>query len=237
MSVHVAILLRPYIRLILSGRKTIESRLTRTSRAPYRAIEPGERIFFKASSGPYMATAVADAIEFHDKLTPGKVHDLRRRLNDRVCGDGRFWRFKRDSRYATFITLRDVEPTDAGPKMPPSQGLAWFVLDDGAGPAVFDVPLTAGAIRNGYVRVPPAVHRFAADAYGGRTQQQAGRPIELVLPGDDVQKTDLTDTAMLRWRGWGRYYRDHDVAAGDVVRFVQLGRRRYRVRFVRGNNR
>ena len=62
MPVHVAILLRPYIKLILSGRKTVESRLTITPRAPFEGIKPGDRIFFKASAGPYMATAVADAV-------------------------------------------------------------------------------------------------------------------------------------------------------------------------------
>jgi len=134
MPSHVAILWPQYIRLILSGKKTVESRLTITSRPPYRAIEPGDRIYFKASSGPFMATAVAAKVEFHEGLTPDKIDALRKRHNDAVCGDAEFWERKRGSRYATFIKLRDVKPiTDSdAPKIMPSRGLAWFVIDSSA---------------------------------------------------------------------------------------------------------
>lgn len=134
MPSHVAILWPQYIRLILSGKKTVESRLTITSRPPYRAIKPGDRIYFKASSGPFLATAVAGKVEFHEGLTPDKIDGLRKRHNDAVCGDAEFWERKRDSRYATFITLCDIKPIadfDA-PRIKPSRGLAWFVIDNSA---------------------------------------------------------------------------------------------------------
>ena len=66
MPVHVAILMRRYLDLVLAGRKTIESRLTRTSRAPYEQIHAGERIYFKVSAGPFMATAVVYAVTCFD---------------------------------------------------------------------------------------------------------------------------------------------------------------------------
>ncbi len=227
MSIHVAILLKRYIRLILEGRKTIESRLTRTARAPYRAIEPGERIYFKASSGPYMATAVADKVVCYDRLTPVDVEKFRNRFNDRVCGDADYWQWKRDSRYATFVLLREVQAMDVGPRMAPSRGLAWFVLPDTAGPAVFDVPLTDGAIRNGYLRIPRKVHAFPQPCYGGATATQAGEPIELLLPDGGTIATDLVGN-MLRWRGWREVYRAHDLQPGDAMRFIELSPRRYR---------
>ena len=130
MSTHVAILLRPYLRLILSGRKTIESRLTRNNLPPYRRIRVGERIYFKASAGPYMASAIAAHVEFHDSLTPAKVERLRARLDQGVCGRPEHWHAKRLARYATFIWLRDVQALTQGPAIAPSHGPAWFVLDD-----------------------------------------------------------------------------------------------------------
>jgi ASC-1-like (ASCH) protein len=122
MPVHVAILLKPYIRLILDGTKTVESRLTVTPRTPYQRIRPGDRIFFKASSGPFMAEAVADRVEFHENLTPQAVARLKRKHNAQVCGDEAYWQWKAHSRYATFIWLRDVKATDRGPAIPPSRG-------------------------------------------------------------------------------------------------------------------
>ena len=120
MAEHVAILLKRYVKLILEGRKTIESRLTRTTRAPYRAIGPGDRIYFKCSSGPYMATAIADRVTFHADLTPAKIERLKTRYNAAVCGDDQYWQFKSNSRYATFVHLREVQPVDTGPALAPA---------------------------------------------------------------------------------------------------------------------
>ncbi len=236
MPFHVAILLKPYIRLILDGRKTVESRLTKTPIAPFESIEAGQRIYFKASAGPFMATAVADAVEFHRDLTPSAVGALKRRLNRWVCGDDAFWSYKRDAKYATFVALREVEPIEVGPPMAPSRGPAWFVLPDThAAPAVFDVVLTDGAIRNRYLRIARKTHTFEDATYGGKTADDAGRPIVLCFTGGRVVRTDVVDNGMVRWRGWGEVYTAARAEPGDHVRFVQVGKRWFRVRVVRGD--
>ena len=132
MTDHVAILFKRYIELILEGRKTIESRLTKTRKRPYRRITPGDRIYLKCSSGPYMAKAVAGDVRFLDGLTPRRVAALRRELNHKICGDPAYWRLKSPSRYGSLIDLCQVEPTDRGPCLGPSQGMAWFILDGSA---------------------------------------------------------------------------------------------------------
>jgi hypothetical protein len=224
MPIHVAILMRPYLRLILEGRKTIESRLTMRPIVPFRAIRTGERIFFKASSGPFMATAIAGDVFFHDGLTRASVAELRERFNDDVCGDAAYWNRKRDCKCATFIELTRVHPISQGPAMAPSSGLAWFVLPDALGPRVpvsFDVVLTAGAIRNHYLRVPKKLHAFDADHYGGNTIAAAGRPLALVLPDGTRTLTDIASNHMIRWRGWLPWFKAQDLAPGDVVRFTE----------------
>ncbi len=236
MAAHVAILKTRYIRLILSGRKTVESRLTRTARPPFQAIEPGERIFFKASSGPYMATAVADKIYFQDQLTPAEVDRLKTHFNSCVCGEDEYWQLKRDSRYATFILLRDVQATRVGPRMEPSRGLAWFVIDEADAPAVFDVPVTAGALRNGYLRVARKLHIFDAACYGGLTAEQAGEAVQFVLPDGRVIYSDIVSNGMVRWRGWRGVYDTARLDVGDIVRFIQEGPRCYRLVAVKPYN-
>ena len=216
MPVHVAILRRPYLDLILAGRKTVESRLTRTAMPPYRAIAPGERVFLKQSAGPFMATAVATHAEFHEGLTPAKVGALRRRLDTAVCGGDAYWHAKRQSRYATFVTLGAVEPIDVGPKYPKSMK-AWHVVDDRLSP-LREFRVTAGALRNNYALLP-----------GPLTPGMSG--FTLVLPDGRAVQTQFTRGQMIRWRGWGPYYRAHGVGPGDRVRFVALAPRRYRVTF------
>ena len=230
MPVHVAILKWPYLRQILLGQKTMESRLTKTARTPYRQIEPGQRIYFKASGGPFQATAIADTVVFYDQLTSKQINALRVAFNQAICGDDDYWQSKRHSRYATQITLRDVAPIAVGPKMPPSRGLAWFVLDDAAGPNLFQIILTEGAIRNGYLRVPNNIHRFPESSYA--TTSHPGYPVTLIMPDGHTIKTDLVRGTMFRWRGWGAYFTEFQIHAGDAVCFVQLSPRRYRVSFV-----
>ena len=60
MSIHVAILKREYLRMVLSGQKTVESRLAKVRCPPFEQVVAGERLFFKASGGPFMAPAIAD---------------------------------------------------------------------------------------------------------------------------------------------------------------------------------
>ncbi len=218
MPTHVAILKRPYLRMILDGRKTVESRLTKTVQPPFGSIAPGERIFLKVSAGPFMATALAGNIDQHDKLTPSDIDRLRMRYDHAVCGNEDYWQAKRDSRYAVFVELTAVEPIRVGPTYPKSMR-AWHVIDDQLNP-VREVMLTAGAIRNRYLSLPsvsPAMRE---------------QDVILLMPdGQEVVTGFATGKPMLRWRGWGAYYRAHDMQPGDTVRIVSLGDGRYRVTF------
>lgn len=236
MPIHVAILRPPYPQLILDGRKTIESRLTKSDLVPFNAIKPGDRIFIKQTSGPFVATAIAGQVHFFDKLTREKIAALKVRFNDAVCGDDAFWQWKRDSNFATFIELTKVQPFAQGPKMKPSSGLAWFVLPDELAPpvpAMFEIKLTAGAIKNHYIRVPRKVHEFDAKHYGGKTLATAGEPISLILPDDTRIRTDVVGNHMLRWRGWQPWLKAFQMLPGDRVRFVEVRPGEYRVIFVK----
>ena len=218
MPIHVAILKKPYIDLVVDGQKTVESRLTQNALPPYRMIQLGERIYFKESCGPFRAMGVADTVEFHEGLTPSEVNAIRRKWNDRICGDDAYWKLKANRRYASLISLRDVEPIDFAPRFTKSNGLAWFVLDETCDP-MFETVVTRGAIRNGYLSVPPAVHAFPASGF------------ELELPDGQRIKTEIARGGMMRKRGWLAIYKSHGVRVGDRVRFVQTGRHRYRILF------
>jgi hypothetical protein len=224
MSIHVVILQRRYVDLILAGRKTVESRLTRTAGPPFGKVEVGQRLFIKASGGPFMATAVAGAVAGYDNLTPDRIRQLYRQYNAAVCGEGDYWKLKRDSRYATFITLEQVEPLDVGPAYNRSLQ-AWHVLSDDLSPLV-DVILTAGAISNRYVRLARVLRM---PERGPDALWDFQTSFVLVMPDDEEVETQLTASGMIRWRGWGRYYDYYGMEAGDRVRFVSIGPRRYGV--------
>jgi ASC-1-like (ASCH) protein len=244
---HVAVLMKPYLDLVLDGSKQVECRLTRQARAPYESIEPGERIWFKQSCGPFRATAVADHVLFEDDLTPRRVSEIRRDYDHLICGEPQFWRWKRDSRFCTLIWLRDVEPIDEGPPIRPLQGVAWLVLDqqksatsaprgDGrasaapasagtraSSPQGFAVTITGGNLRNSTLYVTQVIDQFPASAIGGATRAEAGRPVTLLLHEGPTVQTDIVGPRkVLRTRVWGEWFRHHGARHGDRVVFTPL---------------
>lgn len=122
---HVAVLKREYIDAILDGRKTIESRLSRTRREPLHAVRPGDTVYFKQSSGGYRAAARVRRVEFHEDLSPKDVRAIKRRVNSSVLGDPTYWRQKLGAKYATLLWLCDVRKTATGPHINRLFGRAW----------------------------------------------------------------------------------------------------------------
>jgi len=250
MAVHVAIVTAPYDRLILDGAKTVECRLTRTAREPFGCVTPGERIYFKRSGGPFFATAVVDRVWTTDNVGAYGVDRLRERFNAQIHGAGAWWGSQHAARYATLVWLREVEPTTQRPAYRTQKMRAWYVLDDAADPRrvdggrssnahaarrVFEVELTRGNLTQNHVRVRDVIERFPADALGGRTKAHAGRAIKLMLVDGPTIETDIVEhNRLIRWRGWGGWFERHGLRAGHRVRFVPLGRRRFRVEPVGG---
>lgn len=245
--IHIAVLLKPYLDLVLSGRKTVECRLTRQARDPYERIEPGERIYFKQSAGPYGATAVVEHVIFEEGMTPKRVNEIRRDYDDEICGDPEYWNDKHHSLFCSLIWIKDVQPIDNGPQIRPLQGVAWLCLEeepawrkvepekgsrnlflDGAKPQAaargsFFVEVTPGNLRNNSLYVTDVVYQFPEWALGGKNRQAAAKRITLMLHDGPTVQTDIVASRnMLRTRVWGKWFRKHGVKAGDQVVFTPM---------------
>ena len=230
MTEHVAIVRPAYVDGILCGQKTVESRLSRWARPPFRGVTEGDRIYFKRSGGGYAAVATAGRVWFFDGLDPAGVDRLRRRFGRRVGGDDAYWTGKRRSRYATFVELAGVVPVGDGPAIPRSRGCAWFTVGGAQTRSgrMLRFALTEGAIRNGYLRV-------ARGVAGSSTGLRGGSGVCLVLPDGREVRTSVGENKMIRWRGWGAYYRRYGVRAGDRVELEPVDGDGYRVGFVHGS--
>ena len=218
MSCHVAILKRPYIDLILAGKKSVESRLYRTPKPPVDVLREGELIHLKESGGPFRAVAVAAKVEQFTDLTPRRMRELQREYGPAVCAEPGYWEQRRDTRFAVFATLSFVSEEPTGPSYVANAYQAWHVVPD-ANRVVYDATLTDGAIRNRYVTT--ARHTFFDQGF-----------FTLWLPDGETVKTDLYRGQRVRWRQWKPYFEGYTVKPGDRVRFTRFDRRAYRVSFV-----
>jgi len=109
---HLVILKRPYLDAILTGRKTIESRFMRTSRAPFGKISPGDQLFFKITSGPVCATGRVQKVMSFDNLTPNRLQQIRRTYNDRIIAHDQYWTDKSNCKRGVLIWLEHIKPIE-----------------------------------------------------------------------------------------------------------------------------
>ena len=124
------ILRRPYLDKILAGSKRIESRFTRSRRAPFGNISVGDRLFLKVSSGPVCARAIVKKVLEFENLSPGKLKQLKARYNSLILGGEDYWAEKRASRYGVLVWLEKVERIEPV-RIEKRDWRAWVVLSEG----------------------------------------------------------------------------------------------------------
>jgi ASC-1-like (ASCH) protein len=124
---HLVILKKPYLDAILAGRKTIESRFTRTRHYFFGQVQAGDRLFLKVSSGAVCAVATVAAVKYFENLTPEQMGDIKRRYNHYIQADEQYWQSKADCRFGFLARLENVgliEPRQISKK----DWRAWVVL-------------------------------------------------------------------------------------------------------------
>ena len=108
-GIHVAVFAEPFLTLVLSGRKTIESRFSRNRCAPYGEVHEGDVILLKQVAGPICGIALARRIWSYDLKTE-PIGRIKERFGMRICADDAFWTSRTDALYATLIELDATVP-------------------------------------------------------------------------------------------------------------------------------
>ena len=112
MNTHLVILKRPYLDLILSGRKTIESRLTRGKTAAYGRVHEGDKLFLKASGGPVCATATVAGVKYYPNLTRQQIVAIKQEYGREIGGSDAVWESMMDRKCGFLVWLGDVRPIE-----------------------------------------------------------------------------------------------------------------------------
>lgn len=113
-GLHLAVFSRPFLSLILDGRKTIESRFSRIRCAPFDDVRDQDIILLKEVAGPICGIALAKHAWFYD-LAYEPLARIRERYGAAICGDEEFWQSRRDASYATLIELAEPVSISAVP--------------------------------------------------------------------------------------------------------------------------
>jgi len=126
---HLVILKKPYLDAILTGRKKIEARFTRTKRYEFGQVLAGDKLFLKLSSGPVCATAIVSAVKNFGNLTPEQIVEIKKRCNQDIVGDDKYWESKANCRFGFLVWLKDVKMIDSV-RIDKKDWRAWVVLTE-----------------------------------------------------------------------------------------------------------
>jgi len=98
------------------------------------------------------------------------------------------------------------------------------------------VTLTAGSIRNGYVRLDEAaLAALPATSIGGATRGRRGTRLTLHLSDGTTLRTDVDGSrSIFRTRRWRKWLLAQGARPGDRLRFGPRGRLAYDVSLVPG---
>lgn len=109
---HLAVVRKPFLDLILEGKKTIDSRWTQNRTAPFWKVKRGDTIYFKETGKPACATANVAEVRFM-KVTPDIAEKIRIKFGKELCAD-MFdnWEDLRHMNFVTLVFLRDVKPIE-----------------------------------------------------------------------------------------------------------------------------
>ncbi len=137
MSDHLAILRPTYLRLILEGAKSIECRLTRTSKPPFKVLAKGQKIYLKESSGPVRGVARAGKVIFRRINGREDLKMIRQEYGERIMAKDDFWESRDAAGYCTLIFLEGVRALGEPFRISKKDMRGWVVLDGTEG---FDFP-------------------------------------------------------------------------------------------------
>ncbi len=127
-SVHLAVLVEPYLSYVLDGSKTIESRFSSRQCAPFGRVRTGDVVLLKGASGPVKGLfEVARTWSFDLRTAP--LAEIRAKFGNELRADDDFWEARSAAEYATLLRVRAVRAVTPM-ACPKKDRRGWVVLTD-----------------------------------------------------------------------------------------------------------
>lgn len=104
-NIHLAVMVQPYLSLVLEGTKTIESRYSINMVSPYKKVKKGDIILLKKSGGDAVAIFEAGDIRCYQLKCKKDLFLIKEEFNDRLRIDDDFWEEKSNAKYATLVDI------------------------------------------------------------------------------------------------------------------------------------
>ena len=130
-SLHLAVFVEPYLKYVLQGAKTIESRFSLRRCAPHGRVRPDDLLLLKRSGGAIIGLCTVSNVWLYH-LDPASWQFIRREFTQALCAqDPAFWQQRERANFATLLRVENVRPI-APLSFPKRDRRGWVVLRHGA---------------------------------------------------------------------------------------------------------
>lgn len=107
-TLHLAVLREPYLRFILEGKKTIETRFAKRPCPPFERVSKGDVVMLKRSPGPVVGVCVVETVSFY-RLDPASLALIKSKFGPAICpADASFWEERKEASIATLMLINQV---------------------------------------------------------------------------------------------------------------------------------
>lgn len=108
-KIHLALMVEPYLSLILNGAKTIESRFSTKRIIPFNNITCGDIVVLKKSGGDIVAVFESGDVIFKQINGRIDVDEIKRKYGRELCLEESFWEKKEKAKYVTLVSITHLK--------------------------------------------------------------------------------------------------------------------------------
>lgn len=130
MTKHLAIFSGDSAQLILTGKKTIESRFSSKKSVPFLQISAGDLVYIKPSGKDIIGQFRVKKVIFYDGLEIENVREIKEKYGKEMAVDETYWIKQTNAKYGTLIFIGEVDAFITSPiKFPKKDLRGWVVLE------------------------------------------------------------------------------------------------------------
>ncbi len=126
---HLAIFKGLAGELILTGKKSIESRFSKRKDPPFGQISSGDLVYIKPSGQDIIGQFRVKKVIFFDGLDKETLEEIKERYGKEIQSDESYWKTNKDAKYGTLIFIGESNQFLTSPiRVPKKSHRGWVVL-------------------------------------------------------------------------------------------------------------
>ena len=135
-SIHLGVFVEPFLRYILDGKKTMETRFSIVRCAPYDRVESGDVVLLKKSGGAVVGICRIRSARFY-RLEKDSWDEIKTFARDICAEDPEFWEQRKKASFATLMRIHNVKTiTPITIKKRDRRG--WVILTEASNGSLFE---------------------------------------------------------------------------------------------------